>query len=99
GAGARSEKGAGNIVNAPLAPGSGTTAFRAAFDETIFPALEAFAPELVLISAGFDAHRLDPLANLNLGADDYAWVTRGLVGVAEEHADGRVGSMRAGGYS
>jgi acetoin utilization deacetylase AcuC-like enzyme len=99
GTGARSEKGAGNIVNAPLAPGSASAPFRTAYEETIFPALEAFAPELVFISAGFDAHRLDPLANLNLCADDYAWVTRGLVAIAEKHARGRVVSMLEGGYS
>ena len=99
GTGARTERGAGNIVNAPLAPGSGGPQFRAAYEETIFPALEAFAPELVIVSAGFDAHRLDPLANLNLGAEDYAWVTRGLVAIADKHARGRVVSMLEGGYS
>jgi len=99
GTGARSETGAGNIVNAPLPPGAGSAAFRTAYETIVLPALDAFAPELVMISAGFDAHRLDPLANLNLDADDYAWITERLVEVAEKHAQGRVVSSLEGGYS
>jgi acetoin utilization deacetylase AcuC-like enzyme len=99
GTGARSETGAGNIVNAPLRPGAGSAEFRAACDETVLPAIEQFAPELVLISAGFDAHRLDPLANLNLVDDDYAWITERLVEIADRHAGGRIVSSLEGGYS
>ena len=99
GTGARTETGAGNIVNAPLRPGSGSAEFRHAYEEIVLPALEQFAPELVLISAGFDAHKLDPLANLNLVADDYAWITGRLVDLAEQHGRGRVVSSLEGGYS
>ena len=99
GSGAREEVGAGNIVNAPLLPESGSAAFRAAYEILVLPALEAFAPQLVLISAGFDAHRLDPLANLNLDADDYAWLTARLVDLANRHAEGRIVSSLEGGYS
>ncbi|MGA8277199.1 MAG: histone deacetylase family protein [Rhodanobacteraceae bacterium] len=99
GTGAVDERGAGNIVNAPLAPGAGSAEFRTAYDRIILPALDTFAPQLVLISAGFDAHRLDPLAGLNLEAADYAWVTERLVEIAERHAQGRVVSSLEGGYS
>jgi len=99
GTGARSETGAGNIVNAPLPPGAGSKEFRAAYETIVLPALDAFAPQLILISAGFDAHRLDPLANLNLDADDYAWVTARLVEIAGRHAQGRIVSSLEGGYS
>jgi acetoin utilization deacetylase AcuC-like enzyme len=99
GTGARDETGAGNIVNAPLRPGAGSADFRKACEETVLPAIEHFAPELVLISAGFDAHRLDPLANLALEADDYAWITARLVELASRHANGRVVSSLEGGYS
>ncbi|MBN8482269.1 MAG: histone deacetylase family protein [Xanthomonadales bacterium] len=99
GSGTRAEHGVGNIVNAPLPPGAGSTAFRSAFDEVVLPALEAFAPQLVLVSAGFDAHRLDPLANLELEAGDYAWITARLVDLAERHARGRLVSTLEGGYS
>ena len=99
GTGARSETGAGNIVNAPLHPGAGSADFRAACRDIVLPALRAFAPQLVMISAGFDAHTLDPLADLNLGADDYAWITRELVEIANVSAGGRVVSSLEGGYS
>ena len=99
GTGARNETGAGNIVNAPLPPGAGSKEFRAAYETIVLPALDAFAPQLILISAGFDAHRLDPLANLNLDADDYAWVTARLVEIAGRHAQGRIVSSLEGGYS
>jgi len=99
GTGARKEIGAGNIVNAPLAPGAGSADFRRAYVETLLPAIDRFAPQLLLISAGFDAHRLDPLANLNLETDDYAWITQRLVEIAERHAQGRIVSSLEGGYS
>ena len=99
GTGARAETGVGNIVNAQLPAGAGSTEFRTAVQETVLPRLHGFRPQLVMISSGFDAHRLDPLASLNLEADDYAWVTRELVGVAREHAQGRVVSGLEGGYS
>jgi len=99
GTGLRRETGVGNIVNEPLPSGGGSGEFRAAYRERVLPALDAFAPQLVLISAGFDAHRLDPLANLNLDADDYAWITRELVAIAHRHALGRVVSSLEGGYS
>ena len=90
---------ADNIVNAPLPPGAGSAEFRAAIESIVMPALDAFAPELLIISAGFDAHRLDPLANLNLEADDYAWVTEQLAALAERRCDGRIVSSLEGGYS
>lgn len=99
GTGARAETGAGNIVNAPLRPGAGRAEFRQAFEEIVLPALRAQKPQLLIISAGFDAHRLDPLADLNLEADDYAWATRVLVDVADAFASGRVVSSLEGGYS
>jgi acetoin utilization deacetylase AcuC-like enzyme len=99
GTGRRQETGLGNIVNEPLPSGGGGGEFRAAYRDRVLPALDAFAPELLLISAGFDAHRLDPLANLNLDAEDYAWVTHELVTLAEKHAQGRIVSSLEGGYS
>ena len=99
GTGREDERGRGNIVNAPLRPGAGAAEFRAACEERVLPALEAFRPELVLISAGFDAHHLDPLANINLASEDYGWITTLLVALAERHASGRVVSMLEGGYS
>jgi acetoin utilization deacetylase AcuC-like enzyme len=99
GTGARTETGAGNIVNVPLPPGAGSAEFRRAFTAAIAPALRDFRPQLVMISAGFDAHRLDPLASLNLETDDYAWVTRELADIARKHAAGRIVSSLEGGYS
>ena len=99
GTGARTETGVGNIVNAPLPPGAGSAEFRSAFAQIVLPRLHDFRPQLVLISAGFDAHRLDPLASLEFDADDFAWVTRELVDIAREHARGRVVSTLEGGYS
>jgi acetoin utilization deacetylase AcuC-like enzyme len=98
GTGAASERGRGNIVNVPLAPMSGSREFRAAYTGQILPALEAFAPELVLVSAGFDAHRSDPLAQLMLVEGDYAWVTDALRQVAGRYAQGRLVSTLEGGY-
>lgn len=99
GTGARSETGAGNIVNAPLPPGAGSAQFRSAMSGIILPRLAEFRPQLLMISAGFDAHRLDPLASLNFDNDDYAWVTRELADVANAHAQGRIVSSLEGGYS
>ena len=99
GTGAWDETGVGNVANVPLPPGAGGTMFRAAWSERLLPALDAFAPELLLVSAGFDGHRLDPLADLGLVADDYAWLTRQLVDLALRHARGRIVSMLEGGYS
>ncbi|HVA12785.1 MAG TPA: histone deacetylase family protein [Stellaceae bacterium] len=98
GTGAASERGVGNIVNVPLRPTSGSREFRRAFTATILPALDAFQPELVLISAGFDAHRSDPLAELMLVEADYAWCTERLLEIARRHALGRVVSSLEGGY-
>ena len=86
------------IVNAPLRPGDGGKAFRAAFAERILPRLEDFRPELIIISAGFDAHMRDPLANLNLNEEDFAWATRKIMEVADGCAEGRVVSVLEGGY-
>jgi acetoin utilization deacetylase AcuC-like enzyme len=99
GTGTRNEIGAGNIVNAPLTPASSGEAFRAAWQQILRPAIETHAPELILISAGFDAHRLDPLAGLNWNEDDYAWITREIVLLANQYADGKIVSMLEGGYS
>ncbi len=86
---------AGNVVNAPLAPGSDGAAFRAAWSGTILPALAAFSPELLIVSAGFDAHKADPLAELRLETADFAWITEELLGVAS----GRLVSVLEGGYN
>ena len=99
GSGARAETGAGNIVNAPLPPGAGSAEFRAVFSQTVLPRLRDYRPQLFMISAGFDAHRLDPLASLNLDASDYDWVTRELVDISREYAKGRIVSALEGGYS
>ena len=98
GTGSAEERGVGNIVNAPLPPGSGTAAFREAWEVLILPALEAFKPELLVISAGFDAHKADPLAQLRLEAADFAWLTGKLLEVARAHCQGRVVSLLEGGY-
>jgi len=99
GTGARDQRGEHDqIVNAPLRPGDGGEAFREAFAEAILPRLEAFAPDLVVVSAGFDAHYRDPLGNLNLREDDFAWATRRLMAVAEARCGGRLVSLLEGGY-
>jgi acetoin utilization deacetylase AcuC-like enzyme len=99
GSGAPSERGAhGQIVNVPLPPGSGGAAFRAGMLARVLPAVEAHAPELIVVSAGFDAHARDPLANLALTEDDFAWVTERLCEVAHRHARGRIVSTLEGGY-
>jgi len=88
-----------NMHNVPLSPGSGSDAFRKAMTEFCLPALEAHRPEIVFISAGFDAHREDPLANLKLADADFAWVTAQIMDVAERHAGRRVVSTLEGGYA
>jgi acetoin utilization deacetylase AcuC-like enzyme len=99
GTGARGERGEHDtIVNAPLAPEDGSAKFRAAFENVILPQLQKFSPELIIVSAGFDAHYRDPLASLNLRADDFGWVTRKLMDVADASAGGRIVSVLEGGY-
>jgi acetoin utilization deacetylase AcuC-like enzyme len=98
GTGAASETGVGNIVNAPLPPLAGSQQFRMAMSRKILPALDAFRPEMVLISAGFDAHRHDPLAQLLLEEADYTWATEQLLEIARRHAAGRVVATLEGGY-
>ena len=91
--------GVGNLANAPLAPGAGSEAFRHAWRENLLPRIEAFRPQLVLVSAGFDGHRLDPLADLTLEAEDYRWLSAELAALARRHAEGRLVSLLEGGYS
>jgi len=99
GTGAVSESGEHDtIVNAPLRPGDGGSQFRAAFESRILPRLREFKPDLVVISAGFDAHTRDPLANLNLVEADFAWATQQLMEIADNSAQGRVVSVLEGGY-
>jgi acetoin utilization deacetylase AcuC-like enzyme len=89
---------AANMVNVPLAQGANGVMVRRAFEESVIPALDEFAPQMVLISAGFDAHREDILGGLAFTEDDYAWMTGALMDVADRHAQGRVVSMLEGGY-
>lgn len=98
GTGAASETGLGNIVNAPLAAMTGGREFRSAMEGQILPHLRDFAPELMIISAGFDSHARDPLANLNWVEEDFAWATRELCALARETSGGRVVSTLEGGY-
>ena len=98
GTGGADEHGCGNVFNAPLAPGAGSIEFRSVWDKTLLPELDLFRPQLLLISAGFDADARDPLAQLQLVPDDYAWITGRLVELADRHADGRVVSALEGGY-
>jgi acetoin utilization deacetylase AcuC-like enzyme len=98
GTGALNETGEGNVFNAPLRSGDGREPFEQAFRDRILPALHNFAPDLVLISAGFDAHARDPLGGLQLVEDDFAWATESLLEVARRHSGGRVVSMLEGGY-
>jgi len=99
GTGAVIESGEHNtVVNAPLRPGDGGAAFRAAFETRILPRLAEFKPELVIISAGFDAHMRDPLANINLDENDFTWATQKLMDVADRDAGGRIVSVLEGGY-
>lgn len=100
GTGARHEAGvAGNIVNVPLARGCDSDTFRSRMSEELLPALRKFKADLLIISAGFDAHHLDPLGGLNFTDDDYHWITRELMAAADESGGGRVVSVLEGGYS
>lgn len=98
GTGALDETGVGNIWNAPLRPGDGGEQFRDAFRSRVLPALDNFSPDIILISAGFDAHEADPLANLRLKEPDFGWATEEICRIAERRAGGRVVSMLEGGY-
>jgi len=99
GTGAANERGEHNtVVNAPLSPGDGGAQFRTAMETVILPRLRDFRPDLIVISAGFDAHQRDPLANLNLLEADFQWATLKLMEVANETARGRVVSLLEGGY-
>ena len=99
GTGDAHETGVGNIVNVPLAKGSGSVKMRHAVEGAVLPALRAFEPELLMISAGFDAHKADPLAGLNYETQDYFWLTDILLDLADEICDGRVVSVLEGGYN
>lgn len=98
GTGARAEVGVGNIVNVPLPPGTAGDAFQEAWRSHIFPRLEAFAPEILIISAGFDAHAADPLAQMRLKEADFTWITQELLALADKSCAGRVVSLLEGGY-
>jgi acetoin utilization deacetylase AcuC-like enzyme len=98
GSGAPSETGVGNIFNAPLRAGDGGAQFRAAMERVILPALSTFNPDLIIISAGFDAHERDPLGSLQLTEEDFSWITLKLMEVADQFCGGRVVSVLEGGY-
>jgi acetoin utilization deacetylase AcuC-like enzyme len=98
GTGAAEEHGVGNILNLPLPPGADGAAFRAAWDDHLIPAVEAFAPDLLVISAGFDAHAADPLAQLRVREADFAYLTEALCALADRCCAGRIVSLLEGGY-
>ena len=99
GTGAATERGEhDNIVNAPLRAGDGGDQFREALESRILPRIDGFAPDLIIISAGFDAHWRDPLANINLTEADFVWATQQLMGLADRHCKGRLLSLLEGGY-
>jgi acetoin utilization deacetylase AcuC-like enzyme len=98
GTGALSERGVGNICNAPLRAGDAGERFREAFESRILPALHDFGPDILLVSAGFDAHKADPLANLELVEADFMWATERLANMAKRHCQGRIVSLLEGGY-
>jgi acetoin utilization deacetylase AcuC-like enzyme len=98
GTGAKNETGAGNIVNAPLAPDTGSDIFREALSSRVLPAVDAFRPDLIIVSAGFDAHRRDPLAEINLDEADFDWATGQVMECAARHCDNRLVSLLEGGY-
>jgi len=98
GTGAKDETGAGNIVNAPLSAGMGGEGFREAFLSRVLPAIDRFEPDLIIISAGFDAHHRDPLAEINLVEDDFDWATGTLMDKADRWSKGRLVSLLEGGY-
>src|SRR5208282_4790870 len=88
----------GNVLNAPLRAGSGSREFRAAYEREVLPALQSFAPDFIFISAGFDAHRDDPLAELELVESDFSWVTSAICEIARMCCGARVVSVLEGGY-
>jgi acetoin utilization deacetylase AcuC-like enzyme len=99
GTGYASEKGIqNNILNIPLEPNISSQSFKALYEKEVFPALESFSPDLLLISAGFDAHASDPLANINLLEEDFEWLTNRLCDLAKKVCGGRVVSTLEGGY-
>ncbi|TAJ40411.1 MAG: histone deacetylase family protein [Reyranella sp.] len=99
GTGSARERGvAGNVANVPLGAGSGSEEFRTAWADRLLPALDGFAPGLVIVSAGFDAHRRDPLAQLDVETEDFVWLTKELLAIARHHCDGRLVSVLEGGY-
>ncbi|MFA8443733.1 histone deacetylase family protein [Yoonia sp.] len=98
GTGAADEVGVGNVLNVPLPEGTGSQAFRDAITQIVLPRLDAFSPQLVIISAGFDAHMNDPLAGMRLTTEDFGWVTARLCDVADTHCEGKVVSSLEGGY-
>ena len=98
GTGRKDETGLGNIVNAPLSPNTGSETFREAFKSRVLPAVDGFQPDLVIISAGFDAHHRDPLAEINLTEDDFDWATGQLMDRAARFSNNRVVSLLEGGY-
>jgi acetoin utilization deacetylase AcuC-like enzyme len=98
GTGDPSETGVGNILNVPLSPGSGSDEFEVAFNDVVVPAVETFRPDLIIISAGFDAHWRDPLAAINLREEDFAAATNALMEIADRHCGGRIVSTLEGGY-
>jgi acetoin utilization deacetylase AcuC-like enzyme len=98
GSGSSNETGVGNIFNAPLKAGDGTQEFRTAMNTIILPALELFSPDLIIISAGFDAHVRDPLGSLELTEEDFSWATLKLMETADQFCSGRVVSVLEGGY-
>lgn len=98
GTGALDETGVGNVYNAPLRAGDAGERFRDAFESRILPALHDFGPDILLISAGFDAHQADPLANLRLVEADFLWATEELADMAKRHCRGRIVSLLEGGY-
>ncbi|OUS16838.1 acetoin utilization protein [Rhodospirillales bacterium 47_12_T64] len=100
GTGSEGEMGvAGNILNTPLPSGAGSFEFRKAMEDRVFPAVKEFGPELIIVSAGFDAHREDPLASINLEDEDFGWVSKRIVELAGELCDGRLVSILEGGYN
>ncbi len=99
GTGYPTETGAGNIVNVPLTAGDGSDEFRKKYDQIILPAVKHFQPELILLSAGFDAHKDDPLASIRLETEDYAWVTRQIMEIADICCTSRIISVLEGGYN
>jgi acetoin utilization deacetylase AcuC-like enzyme len=98
GTGAADETGVGNVLNVPLPDGTGSKVFRDVMERVVLPRVDAFAPELIMISAGFDAHKADPLAGMMLETSDFAWITRRICDLADLHCNGCVVSALEGGY-